>query len=356
MNETKTDSMDQSADGASKMRMVQSEDTFQSAFNKSPYAVLFFWADWHDPCKQIAEVISELANDHHQLQFFSIDAEEHQSISTSFNVEAVPTIILAKNQKESRRLEAENVPNTVSAIEQFANHSKTAISLKPNVNAKDTKDDGKESIDALNARITKIIAAAPIMLFMKGTPEDPKCKFSRATIDILKKQNVTKFGYFNILNDPAVRAQIKVYSNWKTFPQLYVHSKLIGGLDVIKELIEDDEFDDILPKETKQAKETLHDRLTRLVNKEKVMLFMKGTPEAPQCGFSNQIVQILRQQDVVGYGHFNILDDQEVRQGLKTFSNWPTFPQLYVKGQLVGGLDVVKELIEDDEFADAINV
>ena len=83
---------------------------------------------------------------------------------------------------------------------------------------------------------------------MTGTPEEPKCKFSRATVEILKQQNVTKYGYFNILNDPAVRAQIKVYSNWKTFPQLYINNKLIGGLDIIKEKIEDGEFDDLLPK------------------------------------------------------------------------------------------------------------
>lgn len=91
--------------------MVQSEDTFKSAFSKSSFSVLFFWADWHDPCKQIDAVISELANDHQQLQFYSIDAEEHQSLTTHFNVEAVPTVILAKNQKEARRLEAENVPS-----------------------------------------------------------------------------------------------------------------------------------------------------------------------------------------------------------------------------------------------------
>ena len=86
------------------------------------------------------------------------------------------------------------------------------------------------------------------------------------------------------------------------------------------------------------------------------MLFIKGSPRAPQCGFSNQIVQILQQQGITQYGYFDILEDMEVRQGLKTFSNWPTFPQLYVKGQLIGGLDVIKELIEDDEFEDAINV
>ena len=105
--------MNQASDVARNMNVVQSKDAFQSAFGKSSFAVLFFWADWHDPCKQIDAIISELAKDHQHLQFFSIDAEEHQSVTTDFNVEAVPTIILAKNQKESRRLEAENVPSLV---------------------------------------------------------------------------------------------------------------------------------------------------------------------------------------------------------------------------------------------------
>ena len=103
--------MDKSADKSSKLNVVQNTDTFQSQYNKSSFAVLFFWADWHDPCKQIDAVISELANDHQHLQFYSIDAEEHQLLTTAFNVEAVPTIILAKNKKETRRLEAENVPS-----------------------------------------------------------------------------------------------------------------------------------------------------------------------------------------------------------------------------------------------------
>ena len=77
------------------------------------------------------------------------------------------------------------------------------------------------------------------------------------------------------------------------------------------------------------------------------MLFMKGTPSAPQCGFSRQLVSILRENSV-RYGFFNILADDEVRQGLKEFSDWPTFPQLYLDGELVGGLDIVREEMESD--------
>ncbi|MCJ1288309.1 monothiol glutaredoxin grx4 [Xylographa opegraphella] len=93
--------------------------------------------------------------------------------------------------------------------------------------------------------------------------------------------------------------------------------------------------------------EALHARLAELVKAAPVMLFMKGTPSSPQCGFSRQLVGILREQGV-RYGFFNILADEEVRQGMKAWADWPTFPQLWVGGELVGGLDIVKEEIKGD--------
>lgn len=89
-----------------------------------------------------------------------------------------------------------------------------------------------------------------------------------------------------------------------------------------------------------QVKEALNKRLAELVKAAPIMLFMKGTPSAPQCGFSRQTVSILREKGV-RYGFFNILADDEVRQGLKEFSEWPTFPQVYLEGELIGGLDIV---------------
>lgn len=75
---------------------------------------------------------------------------------------------------------------------------------------------------------------------------------------------------------------------------------------------------------------------------------MKGNPEEPRCGFSRKIVGIL-QTGGVTFEHFDILEDEEVRQGLKTYSNWPTYPQLYVKSKLIGGLDILSEMVEDAE-------
>jgi len=80
-----------------------------------------------------------------------------------------------------------------------------------------------------------------------------------------------------------------------------------------------------------------------------VVLFMKGTPQFPMCGFSGQVVQIL---DYLGvpYKGLNVLENDELRQGIKQFSNWPTIPQLYVKGEFVGGCDIVREMFQAGEL------
>jgi monothiol glutaredoxin len=96
--------------------------------------------------------------------------------------------------------------------------------------------------------------------------------------------------------------------------------------------------------------DTLRDRIKNTVEGSKVVLFMKGTKNFPQCGFSAKVAGILKQEGVE-YRDVNILTDQDLRQGLKEYSNWPTFPQLYVGGKLVGGCDIVASLHETGELA-----
>nr|CAX74472.1 thioredoxin-like 2 [Schistosoma japonicum]CAX74473.1 thioredoxin-like 2 [Schistosoma japonicum] len=99
----------------------------------------------------------------------------------------------------------------------------------------------------------------------------------------------------------------------------------------------------------------LASRLHSLVNMAPIMLFMKGSPEEPRCGFSRQIISILRSNNAK-FETFDILQDEEVRQGLKSYSNWPTYPQLYIKGELVGGVDIVRELAESGELAQMLTI
>ena len=93
--------------------------------------------------------------------------------------------------------------------------------------------------------------------------------------------------------------------------------------------------------------------LQALLEQNQVILFMKGEPTAPRCGFSRQIVDILNKTGVK-YSHFDVFSDEEIRQGLKKYSDWPTYPQLYVAGELLGGLDIVKEMEQQSELKEAL--
>jgi monothiol glutaredoxin len=86
------------------------------------------------------------------------------------------------------------------------------------------------------------------------------------------------------------------------------------------------------------------------VTKNQVVLFMKGTAQFPQCGFSSRAVQLLKASGADNIVTVNVLEDEEVRQGIKEFSNWPTIPQLYVKGEFIGGSDILSEMYESGEL------
>ena len=92
-----------------------------------------------------------------------------------------------------------------------------------------------------------------------------------------------------------------------------------------------------------------HDRIAKDLAENDVLLFMKGTPVFPQCGFSAAVVQVLSELGVK-FKSVDVLKDAEIRQGIKEFSNWPTIPQLYVKGEFVGGSDIIKEMFEQGEL------
>ena len=91
-------------------------------------------------------------------------------------------------------------------------------------------------------------------------------------------------------------------------------------------------------------------RIKELINEHPVVLFMKGNPKFPQCGFSSLACQILDASGVQ-YNTLDVLQDQEIREGIKAFSNWPTIPQLYIKGEFIGGSDIMREMYEAGELA-----
>jgi len=94
----------------------------------------------------------------------------------------------------------------------------------------------------------------------------------------------------------------------------------------------------------------IHDTIRDQIAKNRVVLYMKGTPQFPQCGFSATATEILRRCGVDDFASYNILQDESLRQGIKEFSNWPTIPQLYVDGEFVGGCDIMREMYQSGEL------
>ena len=95
--------------------------------------------------------------------------------------------------------------------------------------------------------------------------------------------------------------------------------------------------------------EDTKEKINLLIKKNEICLFMKGTPEVPQCGFSMAVSNVLKHLNVNFIG-INVLDDPEIRQGIKEFSDWPTIPQLYIKEEFIGGCDIVKEMFEKGDL------
>ncbi|CEG37520.1 grx4 family monothiol glutaredoxin [Plasmopara halstedii] len=335
--------------------IVQSIAQFDEATaRESTISVTFFWADFHDACRpngQLDVVVRQLATLHPRIRFFKVAAEELPELSERFQIEVVPTFVIAQGRSVLDKLENANVADLAKRVDVL---SKSVV--QNSTLAATTKEPAKALDEALQYRLQKLISASPVMLFMKGNPSEPKCGFSRQIVALLNDEKI-QFGSFDILNDDQVRQGLKEYSNWPTYPQLYVNGKLVGGLDILNEMKSEGSIAEQLKlkKNVEEAEAAFEEGLRALVNSAPVLLFMKGTPSEPKCGFSQKTVKLLREHEIA-FSSFDILSDDQVRQGLKKFSNWPTYPQLYVKGKLIGGLDILNEMAEDGDLSEQLGV
>eukprot|EP00048_Salpingoeca_helianthica_P016297 m.231540 g.231540 ORF g.231540 m.231540 type:complete len:327 (-) comp18398_c0_seq1:37-1017(-) len=305
--------------------------------------VVHFAASWAPQCAHMNDILSELSNIHTAIKFVKVEAENVPEIAMQHQVTAVPTFVFLKDGKAVSRVDGANAASVTDHVEKLS--ADAGAVEAPAAHPAEPKQD-------LNTRLQALVSAAPVMLFMKGTVAAPRCGFSREAVALLQGQGV-EFSTFDILADDEVRQGLKAFSNWPTYPQLYANGTLVGGLDIMKELVASGELTSALP--AKPAVAPLQDRLRALITQAPVVLFMKGTPDTPRCGFSSKIVALLR-AEAVPFASFDILSDEEVRQGLKEFSNWPTYPQLYANGNLVGGLDIAVELQQSGELKSTLGL
>lgn len=323
--------------------------------------VLFFWANWHEPSKvggSMHTIIASLAEKYPAVSFFRVEAEAVSELSEALQITVVPSFYGSAGSNVFPKVEGANPPE-ISKLTKLVNEAPIVAPPNPISKPSATTSSSSETTAAaldptskptlspqLRDRLNILINSSPVMLFMKGSPAAPRCGFSRQIVEILQTNDVP-FASFDILGDEDVRGGLKLLSDWPTYPQLYAAGELIGGLDIVKEMVasgsplrEQLRIEEI---SSVPAALSLDERLKALINTAPVMLFMKGSPDIPRCGFSRSICALLREHSI-SFESFDILQDEEVRAGLKVLSDWPTYPQLYVKGTLVGGLDIVKEM------------
>lgn len=225
---------------------IESDEQFSQLTKADPtrLVALYFHTPWAAPCQTMNSVIKTLAQANPDVTFLSIDADVQLDISELFEVSAVPYIILIRNSTILKELSGADPKEFIAALNQFSGsklasngNAEPASSAPPAAATPPTTEE--PSPEELKERLHKLTSAAPVMLFMKGSPSSPQCGFSRQLVAILREHQV-RFGFFDILKDDTVRQGLKTFSDWPTFPQLYVNGEFQGGLDIIKELLEED--------------------------------------------------------------------------------------------------------------------
>ncbi|KAH0484036.1 MAG: uncharacterized protein KVP18_004467 [Porospora cf. gigantea A] len=317
---------------------VTTKVQFDEALKESSGSLVFVHITRdHEPSQQIMDVVEMLKSD---LAFtFVVCDQVSPNLTTHLAVTEVPTVVVFKDKVETGRIVGPQIQELVKLVQDTANGIYDADVANSKMTAAERK---KELFSSLQ----ELVHSQPVLIFMKGNKAHPFCKFSRGAIDILNSIKDLPYATFDILKNPEVREGLKEFGDWPTYPQLYAEGELIGGVDIMRQMSETGTLDVVLWEAVEKHKGQRIVDLRKLVRKAPVMLFMKGNPQQPFCGFSRKMVEILGTCGV-DYDYFDILSDDDVRAGLKEVFEWPTYPQLYSNGSLVGGLDVVKQLVDN---------
>ena len=199
--------------------------------------------------------------------------------------------------------------------------------------------------------IEVIISSYPLVVFIKGTPEEPRWKFTRRLLAHLNKFEL-KFKSFNILEDERIRQWLKIYSNWPTYPQVFINKQFVGGIDIIDQLVEENEFIEMVPKECKKLPpiETFEEMLSSF----DLVVLLEGTPESPSTDSSKSIIEILNSNSIKYVTvNYSLLND-EVKSHIKNKYNVSEVPYIFVKKEGFGNQETLMKCISEGSLESSI--
>ncbi|WWC68454.1 Grx4 family monothiol glutaredoxin [Kwoniella pini CBS 10737] len=248
---------------SSNLQNVTSPEHFKNLLSEDLNRVscLNFWAPWAEPCKGFNQQIEEESKKFTNVLFLNIEAEELSDISESFDIEAVPSFLLLRGHTLLARHSGSDISLLQSLLSQHSGSSSSTSSSSGGLatsnaqpQAPPNSEPKKRTEEEINKRCHELMNKHKVVLFMKGNPTSPKCGFSRQTVGLLREQGV-EFAWFDILSDEDVRQGLKKVNDWPTFPQIVVRGELIGGLDILREMIESGEFQEVLNGEDDEIEE-----------------------------------------------------------------------------------------------------
>jgi Grx4 family monothiol glutaredoxin len=210
------------------MQQVENSAALDSVLSAHGNVILYFWASWSEACRDMDAVLEAIQVEYgSMIHVVGVEAEKVTDVSLKYSVKAVPLCVLVKGGQ---------------VVEQV--QGMDAIELQDKLRSVFLQQSGssgrvEEPVQTLDERLDALIQQSKVMLFMKGSPDAPKCGFSQKAVNALRESGCNDFGSFDILEDQEVRQGLKEKSKWPTYPQLYVNGELLGGCDIILEMFED---------------------------------------------------------------------------------------------------------------------
>lgn len=207
-------------------------------------SLLYFHAKWAQPCESLNTLLLEYMQKYPNISFYDVNVDDTSELiddlTACYQVDFVP-LILFLNPSDTltvlERIEGFNPPKIEEALQKF---SQFHTILEPN-SIEPTRY-VPELDRSLCEQIHSLIHKSRLMLFIKGSPSSPKCGFTKQLLSLFTQYDIHSYDYFDILLDETTRQGLKVYSSWPTYPQIYMNGKLLGGLDIVREMLEDGSF------------------------------------------------------------------------------------------------------------------
>ena len=194
-------------------------------------------------------------------------------------------------------------------------------------------------------RINGALAKSVVAVFIKGTKKKPFDGYQREAIQILDQSKV-RYSIYNVMNDPDLREILKEISRFSSYPQLFIEKKFVGGLNFLRQAQSQGGLASVIP--STEVMLPMREKIQKLIQKGRIMLFIEGTIDFPTEIQSEEIVRLVRDEnykyDKEDLHSFDLNQDSEIKPALLDYCRFRVTPQLYVNERLVGGLEVVREL------------